>query len=86
MKKSIVVPQSAENQNLLWNLYFDGASSKEGVGASIVLISLANEIITLSYKLEFDTTNNIAEYEALLLGLRVDKELKIQHLKVHEDS
>jgi ribonuclease HI len=45
-----------------------------------------HEIINLSYKLEFDTKNNIAEYEALMLGLREAKEMKIQHLKVHGDS
>jgi ribonuclease HI len=85
LTKPIVAPQSVENQNLLWKLYFDGASSREGAGAGVVLISPEHEVITLSYKLEFDTTNNIAEYEALLLGLREAKEMKIQHLKVHGD-
>jgi ribonuclease HI len=51
-----------------------------------VLISPEHEVLTMSYKLEFDTTKNIAEYEALLLGFRVAKEMKIQHLKVHGDS
>jgi hypothetical protein len=55
LKKSVVVPQSVENQNLLWKLYFDGASSREGTGAGVVLISPKHEVITLSYKLEFDT-------------------------------
>jgi ribonuclease HI len=86
LTKSIVSPQSVENQNLLWKLYFDGASSREGVGAGVVLISPKHEVITLSYRLEFDTTNNIAKYEALLLGLRATREMKIQHLKVHGDS
>jgi hypothetical protein len=30
LTKSGVAPQSTENQNLLWKLYFDGASSREG--------------------------------------------------------
>jgi hypothetical protein len=51
-----------------------------------VLIYPKHEVITLSYKLEFDTTNNIAQYEAFLLGLRASREMKIQHLKVHGDS
>jgi hypothetical protein len=42
LTKSVVVPQSAENQNLLWKLYFDGASSREGTGAGTMLISSAN--------------------------------------------
>jgi hypothetical protein len=84
--KPTAAPQSVGNQNLLWKLYFDGASSREGIGVGVVLISLEHEVINLSYKLEFDTTNNIVEYEALLLGLIATKEIKIQHLKVHGDS
>jgi ribonuclease HI len=56
-------------------MYFDGSSSKEGFGAGIVLISPVQEVITLSYKMEFKTTNNIVEYEALVLGLRAAKDM-----------
>ena len=38
------------------------------------------------YKLEFITTNNIAEYEALLLGLKAAKNLGIQQISVYGDS
>jgi ribonuclease HI len=67
-------------------MYFDGSSSKEGFGAGIVLISPAQEVIMLSYKLEFETTNNIAEYEALVLGLRAAKDMAIESLAVFGDS
>jgi ribonuclease HI len=40
----------------------------------------------LSFKLEFETTNNIAEYEALVLGLRVAKDMKIEELSVFGDA
>jgi ribonuclease HI len=56
---------------------FDGSSSKEGSGASIVLIYPSKEVVTLSYKMEFETTNNIEEYEALVMKLRASKE-KVQ--------
>jgi ribonuclease HI len=56
--------------NFVWKMYFDGACSREGSGAGIVFISPTKEVILMSYKLEFDTTNNISEYEALLLGLK----------------
>jgi ribonuclease HI len=36
----------------------------------------------LSFKLEFETTNNIVEYEALVLGLRDVKYMKIEELSV----
>jgi ribonuclease HI len=51
----------------------------------MVFIYLAQEIISLSYKIEFETTNNIAEYEALVLGLRVAKDMKIGELAVFGD-
>jgi hypothetical protein len=35
-------------------MYFDGSSSKDELGAGILLISPAKEVITLSYKLEFE--------------------------------
>jgi len=86
MVKAFSAPLHSEPCAQLWQLYFDRASFREGSGAGVVLVSPTQEIITLSYKLEFDTTNNIAEYEALLLGLRATKDMKIQHLKVLGDS
>ena len=67
-------------------MYFDGSSSKEGSSARILLISPSEEVITLSYKLEFETTNNIAEYEALVLGLRATKDMAIDYLAVFGNS
>jgi hypothetical protein len=52
----------------IWNVFFDGASSREGVGVGVVFISPAQEAISVSYKIEFEATNNVAEYEALVLG------------------
>ena len=59
-------------------MYFDGASSKDSVGARVVFISPTQEVINLSFKLEFETTNNIAKYESLVLGLRAAKDMKIE--------
>ena len=67
-------------------MYFDGASSKEGVGARVLLISPGGEVISLMYKLEFKTTNNTTEYESLILGLRAAKDLGIKELAVFGDS
>ena len=67
-------------------MYFDGSSLKEGYGVGILLISPSQEVITLSYKLEFETTNNIADYEALVLGLRAAKDMAIECLAIFGDS
>jgi ribonuclease HI len=66
-------------------MFFDGASSKEGAGVGMVFISPAQETIALSCKLEFETTNNVAEYEALVLGLRAAKDMGIKEVSVFGD-
>ena len=67
-------------------MFFDGASTQASAGASVVLISPSKETIHLSYKLDFKTTNNIAEYEALLLGVKAAKEMGIMCLKIFGDA
>ena len=42
--------------------------------------------VPLSFKLEYEATNNVAEYEALILGLQTARSMKIQKLKVMGDS
>ena len=69
-----------------WSLYFDGASSTQGYGIGILLISPENEHIPISIKLEFKATNNVAEYEACLHGLKAAINLKIRKLRVYGDS
>lgn len=56
-------------------MHFDGACSKEGDRASITIsVPYFVEQTNFSYKFYFSCTNNIAEYEALLLGLQILKE------------
>jgi ribonuclease HI len=67
-------------------MFFDGASYKEGAGAGVVFVSPTQETISLSYKLEFETTNNVVEYESLVLGLRDAKDMGIEELSVFGDA
>ena len=53
----------------VWTLHFDGANSREGNGAGVLLISPTGKWVPLSFKLEYEATNNVDEYEAMLLGL-----------------
>jgi ribonuclease HI len=68
----------------VWKLYFDGASSKDGSRVGIVMISPTKEKILLSYKLEFEATNNVVEYEALVLGLEASRKMNITQLQCLE--
>ena len=56
-------------------MYFDGSMAKIGVGDSVYIISPIRDFKALSYKLTFECTNNVAEYEALLLGMNALKYL-----------
>ena len=62
------------------------ASSKTGTGAGLVLISPTNVEHTYALRLDFPSTNNQAEYEALHAGLRIAKEMKVSKLSVKLDS
>ena len=64
-----------ESKNGWWRMDFDGAVSKEGVGAGVLIKSPMGEPKRFSYKLHFKCTNNVVEYEALVLGLKVLKDL-----------
>lgn len=56
--------------NVFWTLYFDRESSKEGAGVGVLLISPSGKTFKFPFTLMFPCTNNVAEYEALLIGLR----------------
>jgi hypothetical protein len=60
-----------------WVMYFDESYTLNGAGASVVLIPLEGQVLKYAIQLEFLATNNIAEYEGLVNGLRLAKDLDI---------
>ena len=78
--------QPEEVTTMIWTMYFDGATTHNLEGVGVVLISPSKENIHLSYKLDFKTTNNIAEYEALLLGVKAAKEMGIMCINIVGDA
>ncbi|GJR97036.1 reverse transcriptase domain-containing protein [Tanacetum coccineum] len=66
-----------------WALFTDGASNSKGSGAGLVLISPSGVEFTYALQLNFTSTNNEAEYEALLAGLRLAA--KVQDIDVKVD-
>ncbi|XP_013613891.1 PREDICTED: uncharacterized protein LOC106320074 [Brassica oleracea var. oleracea] len=69
-----------------WVLHVDGSSSKQGSGIGICLTSPTGEILEQSFRLEFHASNNEAEYEALIAGLRLAHGLKICNIHAYCDS
>ena len=65
---------------------FDGAARKEGAGAGVLIKPPMGEPRLFSYKLHFKCTNNAAKYEALVLGIKVLKNLQVQRINIQGDS
>ena len=61
----------------VWQLYVDGSSCSNGSGAGLVLISPEGEKVRYALRLDFLTSNNEAEYEVLIAGLKLAKELQV---------
>ncbi|KAM5554801.1 hypothetical protein ABKV19_022958, partial [Rosa sericea] len=55
-------------------------------GAGILLISPEDQIYEYALKFAFKASNNAAEYEALIAGLQIARELDVQHLDIFSDS
>jgi ribonuclease HI len=78
--------QQLEEAGGNWILYTDGASNIRGTGLGILLKSPQGDIIPLSISCEFQATNNEAEYEALIAGLQLAKDMEIKYIQVFVDS
>lgn len=63
-------------------LYYDGSKTHDRVGARCVLLGPKGNRFLISYRLEFQCTNNTAEYEALVLSLKKAIDLRADFLKV----
>jgi ribonuclease HI len=74
------------NDTEAWTLFCDGSWGTFGAGAATVLISPSKIKTYYAARLEFNCTNNIAEYEALLLGLRKLKAIGIRRAILKSDS
>lgn len=70
-----------------WTMNFDSAVSREGagVGAYIIAPYCINQNL-FSYKFYFECTNNVGKYEALILGLKIMKELQAKRVHIYGDS
>ncbi|MFS7999631.1 putative ribonuclease H [Helianthus anomalus] len=69
-----------------WLLYTDGASNEDGAGTGLRLLSPDKHEFTYAIRLDFKSTNNEAEYEAFLAGLRLAIKMGVKHIEAHVDS
>src|SRR5436189_4239798 len=82
---------SAQANPSVWQIYFDGASRtipRRGLVAAvgIVLISPQNHVIPRAFFLTEPCTNNVAEYNALFIGLQLAHRLGVRNFQACGDS
>jgi ribonuclease HI len=72
----------------VWSLYCDGASrgNPGQAGAGVLLVDAFGDIRVQYGEYLGQTTNNVAEYQALLLGLKMARNLGIKKIQVFADS
>jgi hypothetical protein len=61
-----------------WVMYFNGSYTLKGVEVGVVLIPPKGDILKYAIQLEFLATNTIVEYERLIIGLWLAKDLGIR--------
>ncbi|GJQ97693.1 reverse transcriptase domain-containing protein [Tanacetum coccineum] len=69
-----------------WRLYTDGASNNEGSRAGLILIAPNDVEYSYALRLNFSNSNNDVEYEALLAGLQIAKEMQVKDIHAFVDS
>jgi ribonuclease HI len=69
-----------------WTLFFDGSTCGEGAGISIVLISRQERKYEFSLPIVATSTNNQAEFQALIKGLELLKEIRADAVEIFGDS
>nr|KYP51927.1 Retrovirus-related Pol polyprotein from transposon 17.6 [Cajanus cajan] len=69
-----------------WTLHVDGSSNGRGSGAGVILEGPRGIVLEQSLRFRFKASNNQAEYEALLAGLRVAEDMGASKVKCLTDS
>ena len=69
-----------------WKVYFDGSLMKKGTSAGLVFILPLEVCMRDMVRIYFPSSNNVAEYEPLINGLRIAIKLGIRWLDVRGDS
>ncbi|XP_076957171.1 uncharacterized protein LOC143632571 [Bidens hawaiensis] len=81
-----IEPSQDQQKEQVWKLFTDGESNDEGAGTGLRITNPEGQDFTYAIRLEFKSTNNEVEYEALLAGLRIAKKPGARHLEAHVDS
>ena len=70
----------------LWSIHTDGSSTQRSGGVGVVIQTPEGDKIECMIRLDFPTTNNEAEYEALVAGLDLARAAGAKNIIIHYDS
>nr|GEU65132.1 reverse transcriptase domain-containing protein [Tanacetum cinerariifolium] len=82
----VAPPRSKVKLHEPWILFTDGSSCVDGSGTCLILTNPKGMEFTYALWFEFTATNNEAEYEALIAGLRIATRMGVRNLKENVDS
>lgn len=83
---NILGPEEGPEPGSHYTLMFDGASNAQDNGIRAVITSPTGFHLPFTARLYFGYTNNMAEYEACILGIEIDIDLRIKILEAYGDS
>ena len=69
-----------------WKMFFDGAARQNGAGAGVIFVTPHNQLLPYSFVLRELCSNNVAEYQALILGLEMASDIGVKSIEVYGDS
>jgi len=86
-----VIEANMTSSDDVWQMFFDGASRIEPKGKIVtrvgaVFISPENHIFPRAFSLTEPCSNNVAEYNALLIDLQIAQQIGVQYLEAYGDS
>ena len=77
---------TATEEEHVWKIYMDGSSNSHGSGAGVIIIDLGKVKLCYTLQFGFKASNNEAEYEAIIAGLRMSKVLGAKRVHIKSDS
>jgi ribonuclease HI len=69
-----------------WVVYVDGSSASKRSGVGVMLLNPEGQVFRFAIELDFVTTNNEAEYEAVIAGLSIFREVGASNVEISSDS
>ena len=69
-----------------WILHIDGSSNTMGSGLGLILTHPKGVVAKYVLRFGFQISNNEAEYEVLVTGLKIAKKIRVWHMRVYSNS